>query len=88
MVTMLASIWLFGAPVTPQLALAIVLVATSTVQYNMPASWLEDKQAESQNTDHESECAEPTARLLGSASQLAGFSTKRHSEALVQPADE
>jgi len=36
MVTMVISIRLFGAPVTPQLVLAIILVATSTFQYNLP----------------------------------------------------
>jgi len=36
MITMLACIHLFGAPVTPQLVLAVVLVATSTFQYNIP----------------------------------------------------
>jgi len=40
MLTMAASIALFKAPVTPQLLLAVVLVATSTFQYNLPRSML------------------------------------------------
>ncbi len=39
-VTMVVSVQLFHAPVTPQLLIAIVLVATSTLQYNAPARWL------------------------------------------------
>ena len=39
-VTMLACVHLFHAPVTPQLVIAIVLVACSTLQYNMPQRWL------------------------------------------------
>ena len=35
MVTMLVSAQLFGVAVTPQLVIAVVLVATSTLQYNL-----------------------------------------------------
>ena len=41
MVTMAVSTQLFHAPITPQLLLAVVLVATSTMQYNLPKEWLE-----------------------------------------------
>ena len=34
--TMLVSVRLFAAPITPQLIIAIVLVGTSTLQYNLP----------------------------------------------------
>ena len=34
--TMLVSVHLFAAPITPQLIIAIVLVGTSTLQYNLP----------------------------------------------------
>ncbi|KAL1496497.1 hypothetical protein AB1Y20_016451 [Prymnesium parvum] len=37
MLTMSLSVQLFGAPVTPQLVIAVVLVATSTLQYNLPS---------------------------------------------------
>uniref|UniRef100_A0A7S0L5G4 CMP-sialic acid transporter n=1 Tax=Coccolithus braarudii TaxID=221442 RepID=A0A7S0L5G4_9EUKA len=40
MATMLACVQLFDAPVTPQLVLAVILVATSTFQYNLPPSLL------------------------------------------------
>ncbi len=40
MVTMAVSTQLFHAPITPQLVLAVVLVATSTLQYNLPKEWL------------------------------------------------
>jgi len=36
MMTMAISVQLFGAPVTPQLILAVILVGTSTLQYNLP----------------------------------------------------
>lgn len=42
MVTMGVSVQLFAAPVTPQLLLAVTLVATSTLQYNLPKEWLRD----------------------------------------------
>ena len=34
---------LFRAPIAPQLVLAFTLVATSTLQYNLPKSWLVDE---------------------------------------------
>ena len=34
--TMSISVKLFGSPVTPQLVIAVLLVATSTLQYNLP----------------------------------------------------
>jgi len=40
MVTMAVSVKLFNAPVTPQLVLAVIMVATSTFQYNLPRSML------------------------------------------------
>merc|ERR1719230_2368238 len=40
MVTMAISTQLFNAPITPQLVLAVVLVATSTLQYNLPKDML------------------------------------------------
>ena len=43
MVTMAVSVQLFHAPITPQLVLAVVLVATSTLQYNLPKEWLRDE---------------------------------------------
>jgi hypothetical protein len=42
MVTMAASTKLFHAPITPQLVLAVTLVATSTFQYNLPKQLLRD----------------------------------------------
>ena len=42
MVTMAVSTQLFNAPITPQLVLAVTLVATSTLQYNLPKEWLRD----------------------------------------------
>merc|ERR1719424_1195564 len=42
MLTMAVSTQLFKAPITPQLVLAVVLVATSTLQYNLPKDWLRD----------------------------------------------
>lgn len=36
MITMALSTQLFGTPITPQLVLAVTLVATSTLQYNLP----------------------------------------------------
>lgn len=42
MATMAASTQLFRAPITPQLVLAVTLVATSTLQYNLPKDWLRD----------------------------------------------
>jgi hypothetical protein len=97
MVTMFASVRMFNAPVTPQLALAIVLVATSTVQYNMPLSWVQDKQQELPSripldqgcptpTDNDSECADPTAHLLGPASKLSASGSKRHGKLSLPPA--
>jgi len=75
MATMLVSIYLFGAPITPQLALAIVLVATSTMQYNMPSKMLigESEPIEYPHrpgtpSDPESECTEDSR-----ASLLVGF---------------
>jgi len=43
MLTMAVSTQLFKAPITPQLVLAVVLVATSTLQYNLPKDWLRDE---------------------------------------------
>jgi len=40
MVTMAVSTQLFHAPITPQLVLAVVLVGTSTLQYNLPKEML------------------------------------------------
>lgn len=40
MVTMAVSVQLFHAPITPQLVLAVVLVGTSTFQYNLPKEQL------------------------------------------------
>mmetsp|Transcript_33532 Transcript_33532/g.91806 ORF Transcript_33532/g.91806 Transcript_33532/m.91806 type:complete len:128 (+) Transcript_33532:887-1270(+) len=37
MLTMTISVQLFEAPVTPQLVIAVLLVATSTLQYNLPS---------------------------------------------------
>lgn len=42
MLTMAVSTQLFHAPITPQLVLAVTLVATSTLQYNLPKDWLRD----------------------------------------------
>ena len=42
MLTMGVSTQLFDAPITPQLVLAVTLVATSTFQYNLPQSLLHD----------------------------------------------
>ena len=42
MITMGVSTQLFNAPITPQLVLAVILVATSTFQYNLPESCLDD----------------------------------------------
>ena len=42
MVTMAVSTQLFHAPITPQLLLAVTLVATSTLQYNLPKELLRD----------------------------------------------
>ena len=44
MLTMGVSTQLFHAPITPQLVLAVVLVATSTLQYNLPKEWLRDEE--------------------------------------------
>merc|ERR550537_2077290 len=44
MVTMGVSTQLFHAPITPQLVLAVTLVATSTLQYNLPKEWLRDEE--------------------------------------------
>ena len=46
MVTMGVSVQLFHAPITPQLVLAVVLVATSTLQYNLPKELLRDDDEE------------------------------------------
>ena len=42
MLTMAVSTQLFHAPITPQLVLAVTLVATSTLQYNLPKGLLRD----------------------------------------------
>jgi len=36
LVTMLVSVQLFHAPITPQLVIAVTLVGISTLQYNLP----------------------------------------------------
>lgn len=43
MVTMAVSTQLFNAPITPQLVLAVTLVGTSTLQYNLPKECLVDQ---------------------------------------------
>ena len=40
--TMIVSVHLFSAPITPQLVIAVTLVGTSTLQYNLPKEWLRD----------------------------------------------
>ena len=57
MLTMAVSTQLFHAPITPQLVLAVTLVATSTLQYNLPRSLLRDSD-------------EAEAALLGEKRQL------------------
>ena len=42
MLTMAVSTQMFHAPITPQLVLAVTLVATSTLQYNLPKELLRD----------------------------------------------
>ena len=46
MATMAVSTQLFHAPITPQLVLAVTLVATSTLQYNLPKELLRDADEE------------------------------------------
>lgn len=46
LVTMAVCVRLFDAPMTPQLVVAVVLVASSTLQYNMPESWLHRRAAQ------------------------------------------
>ena len=48
MVTMAVSTQLFHAPITPQLVLAVTLVATSTLQYNLPKECLKDDDDDSE----------------------------------------
>ena len=43
MLTMAVSTQLFAAPITPQLVLAVTLVGTSTLQYNLPKELLRDE---------------------------------------------
>ena len=50
MVTMAICTQLFAAPITPQLVLAVVLVATSTLQYNLPKEMLRDDDDEIERT--------------------------------------
>ena len=66
MLTMGASTQLFNAPVTPQLVLAVVLVGTSTLQYNLPRSMLllEDGEIHERSSliTTSTECATPRER--------------------------
>ena len=64
MLTMGVSTQLFDAPITPQLVLAVTLVATSTFQYNLPQSLLHDD-ALSDEMQEVSLCKESSHQELG-----------------------
>jgi UDP-sugar transporter A1/2/3 len=68
MLTMGISTQFFGAPVTPQLVLAVTLVFTSTLQYNLPKDLLRDPEEEEE------------ARGLMGSSAIADGSDKSDSE--------
>ena len=70
-VTMLACVHLFDAPVTPQLLIAIVLVACSTLQYNMPQRWLAPEVAVSSSEE---------LKLITGHGTSSGSSTSEESE--------
>jgi UDP-sugar transporter A1/2/3 len=76
MLTMGASVRLFHAPITPQLVLSCVLVATSTLQYNLPPSLLQPAEDEAQRAER--------ARLMeveeGAEGTSEGSKTTRPSE--------
>ncbi|KAL3929035.1 MAG: hypothetical protein SGPRY_002132 [Prymnesium sp.] len=65
MLTMSISVQLFGSPVTPQLVIAVVLVATSTLQYNLPSEAISsvDENSALLSADDQSEVAEETCMM-------------------------
>mmetsp|Transcript_83817 Transcript_83817/g.233807 ORF Transcript_83817/g.233807 Transcript_83817/m.233807 type:complete len:363 (-) Transcript_83817:138-1226(-) len=56
MLTMAVSVKLLGVPVTPQLCISVVLVASSTLQYNLPPSVLAAPEVASNEERNEKDC--------------------------------
>jgi len=66
---MLASLRLFDVPISPQLALALVLVAASTLQYNLPPEWLRPLPAEEEEEELRGASNDPEATKLISSDE-------------------
>jgi UDP-sugar transporter A1/2/3 len=75
MMTMVLSTRLFHTPVTPQLVLAVTLVATSTLQYNLPKELLRVDEEESALTERSKLIAESMASTDESETEAAGASS-------------
>lgn len=73
-ITMGISVQLFHAPVTPQLVLAMTLVAVSTLQYNLPPSLLVDDEAESRGANERSKLMDGGSDASDDLPQLGGAS--------------
>ena len=74
--TMIVSVHLFSAPITPQLVIAVTLVGTSTLQYNLPkpallGEWDDPEESKqlvapsSLESDESDDASRPMVRLDG-----------------------